>query len=77
MSADDAVALAIRALFTAADEDVATGGPDLVRGIYPNVALIDTDGFRALEDGDVAARAQALLGGAERGGNETTEGSAR
>lgn len=77
LSADDAVALAIRSLFAAADEDVATGGPDLVRGIYPNVALIDTDGFRALEDGDVAARAQTLLGGAERGGNETAEGSAQ
>ena len=27
--------LAIRSLFAAADEDVATGGPDLVRGIFP------------------------------------------
>jgi proteasome beta subunit len=71
LSADDATDLAIRALFAAADEDVATGGPDLVRGIYPNVAVIDADGFAALDDQAVANRAQALLGGAERGGNET------
>jgi proteasome beta subunit len=74
MSADDVVGLAIRSLFAAADEDAATGGPDLVRGIYPMVAIIDTDGFRLLEDDDVAARAQDLLGGAERGGNETKGG---
>ena len=47
--------LAIRALFAAADEDVATGGPDLVRGIFPLVAAIDADGFRALDDADVEA----------------------
>jgi proteasome beta subunit len=71
LSPEDATDLAIRSLFAAADEDVATGGPDLVRGIYPNVAVIDADGFAALDDQAVADRAQALLGGAERGGNET------
>jgi proteasome beta subunit len=73
MGANEAVALAIRALFAAADEDSATGGPDLVRGIYPMVAIIDADGFRLLAEDDVAARAQDLLGGAERGGNESRE----
>ena len=71
ITADDGVALAIRSLFAAADEDAATGGPDLVRGIYPMVAIIDAEGFRLLADDDVAARAQALLGGAERGGTES------
>jgi len=75
MASDEAVALGIRALFAAADEDAATGGPDLVRGIYPMVAIIDADGFRLLDDEDVAARAQDLLGGAERGGNESREAS--
>ena len=50
MSLDDTVDLAIRSLFAAADEDVATGGPDLVRGIFPLVAAIDADGFRALDE---------------------------
>jgi hypothetical protein len=42
-----------------------------VRGIYPNVAVIDANGFLALTDDDVAARAQNLLGSPARGGNET------
>src|SRR5829696_429943 len=71
LSADEAIELAIRSLFAAADEDVATGGPDLVRGIYPVVAVIDDVGYRALDDADVANRAQELLGGSARGGNET------
>jgi proteasome beta subunit len=67
MSRDDAVDLALRALFAAADEDSATGGPDLVRGIYPVVAVISADGYERLIDDDVAARAQALIGGREEG----------
>ncbi|MFZ4516048.1 MAG: proteasome subunit beta [Acidimicrobiia bacterium] len=70
LSKDDAVGLAIRSLFAAADEDAATGGPDLVRHIYPSVAVITGDGYLAMEDADVAQRSQALLGGPERGGNE-------
>jgi proteasome beta subunit len=68
MSADDAINLALRALYAAADEDAATGGPDLVRGIFPVVAIIDTDRYRRLTDEDVAARSQVLLQGPERGG---------
>ena len=47
MTRDDAVDLALRSLFAAADEDAATGGPDLVRRIFPTVAVIDADGYRA------------------------------
>ena len=41
---DEAVDLAVQSLYDAADEDSATGGPDLVRGIYPIVALVDASG---------------------------------
>jgi proteasome beta subunit len=61
LPADDAVELAISALFQAADEDSATGGPDLVRGIYPVVATISARGFTRLPDADVSARFRALL----------------
>jgi proteasome beta subunit len=71
LSADDTIGLAIASLFAAADEDVATGGPDLVRRIFPTVAVIDAEGYRALTDDDVEARSQALLQGAERGGHES------
>ena len=53
--------LAISALFQAADEDAATGGPDLVRGIFPVVVNIDSDGYRRLEDSRVEERFRSLL----------------
>jgi proteasome beta subunit len=70
LSADETIDLAVRALFAAADEDTATGGPDLVRRIFPTVAVIDSDGYRSLPDDDVARRATALLGGPEEGAGE-------
>lgn len=42
--ADSALKVAVEALYDAADDDSATGGPDLVRGIYPTAVLIDADG---------------------------------
>ncbi len=68
MDVDTTVALALRALFGAADEDVATGGPDLVRRIFPIVAVIDAQGYRQLTDDDVAQRSEAAIAGPERGG---------
>jgi proteasome beta subunit len=68
MSEDDTIALALMSLFAAADEDVATGGPDLVRRIFPTVAVISGDGFRELTDDDIASKAESLLTGPERGG---------
>mgnify|MGYP006198057855 CR=1 FL=1 len=44
-----------------ADEDSATGGPDLVRGIYPTMATITADGFTALERDEIAERFRSLL----------------
>ncbi|MDQ3385794.1 MAG: proteasome subunit beta [Actinomycetota bacterium] len=54
--------LAISALFNAADEDSATGGPDLVRGIYPTMATITDDGFTRVEEDEIAERFRALVG---------------
>ena len=71
LSADDAAQLAIRALFAAADEDVATGGPDLVRRIFPTIARIDTDRLPRARGAAVEALAEAALGGPERGGAES------
>jgi proteasome beta subunit len=64
---DEGIDLALRSLFAAADEDAATGGPDLVRRIFPTVAVIDTDGFKPVADDEIATRATALLGGREEG----------
>ena len=62
MSADDAVDLCLRALWEAADADAATGGPDLIRGIFPVVAIIDDTGYRRLEDDDLERRFRAIVG---------------
>jgi proteasome beta subunit len=61
MTVDEAIELSINALFQAADEDSATGGPDVVRGIFPVIATISADGFSRLEDDDVSQRFRALL----------------
>ncbi len=61
LSSDAAVDLAIRSLYEAADEDSATGGPDLVRGIYPVVATIDAAGFTRLDDRDLADRYSSMI----------------
>ena len=58
---DAAVELAVSALYEAADEDSATGGPDLVRGIYPTVATITAAGYERLAESDVADRFGAVI----------------
>lgn len=58
---DEATALAVEALFDAADQDAATGGPDLVRNIFPIVAVIDDQGYRELNDDEVRERVDAVL----------------
>lgn len=55
------VDLAISALFQAADADSATGGPDLVRRIFPVVATITAEGYTRLEDEEVGERFQTLV----------------
>ena len=61
MARGTAIELAVEALFEAADEDSATGGPDLVRGIYPTVATITENGFERVDDDEVGDRFRALL----------------
>ena len=51
----DAIKLCARALWEAADADSATGGPDLLRGIYPVVASITKEGWSAVSDETLAA----------------------
>jgi proteasome beta subunit len=54
MSREQGVELCVRALWQAADEDSATGGPDVVRGIYPTVATITARGFQRVPEAEVA-----------------------
>ena len=60
MTRDDAVELAIRSLWEAADADSATGGPDPLRGIYPIVATVTAEGWEPVGDDDLAPRFEAI-----------------
>jgi len=57
---DEALDLACRALWEAADADSATGGPDALRGIYPIVATITADGWSRIDDADLATRYERI-----------------
>jgi len=58
---DEAIELSVAALYEAADEDTATGGPDPLRGIYPVVATVDADGYTRLADSEVAEHFASVL----------------
>jgi proteasome beta subunit len=61
LSVDEAVRLAVEALYDAADDDTATGGPDLTRKIYPVVMTATAEGTRRLTDEESAAVAEAVV----------------
>jgi proteasome beta subunit len=61
LAREETIDLAISALFNAADEDSATGGPDLVRGIYPTMATITDHGFEKVTEEEIADRFRLLV----------------
>ena len=61
MPVGDAITVCMQALYDAADDDSATGGPDLTRRIYPVVAVVTADGFQRLTDEEVGGYAQAVV----------------
>jgi proteasome beta subunit len=61
MSKEEVVDLALLALFQAADEDSATGGPDLVRRIFPTIATITGEGFTSVSQDEIEQRFRAML----------------
>ncbi len=63
MTEGDCVTAAVQALYDAADDDSATAGPDLTRRIFPVVYSVSADGHRRLDDAEVGAIADAVIGG--------------
>ena len=61
-TSDQAVRIALEALYDAADDDSATGGPDIARRIFPVVAVVTRDGVRMMPDADTAAQAERMIG---------------
>ena len=61
--ADAATAVdhAIQALVAAAEQDVATGGPDIRRGIFPSVVTVTEQGLSDLDESEIAASAERAM----------------
>jgi proteasome beta subunit len=62
LSATDCVTATIQALYDAADDDSATGGPDMARRIFPVVAVVSADGFQRMPDEEVGAIVDNVVG---------------
>jgi len=58
-----AVRTAVEALYDAADDDSATGGPDLTRRIYPVVVAVTADGAVRWTDDEVGVVVEAMVAG--------------
>lgn len=63
MTQEQVSTIVVQALYDAADEDSATGGPDMVRRIYPVVVAITEEGFHRLTEDEVSELAQAVYSG--------------
>jgi proteasome beta subunit len=63
MQVSDTILACMQALYDAADDDSATGGPDLTRRIFPMVVTVTADGFGRLTDAEAATYAQAVIDG--------------
>jgi len=63
LPATSAVSVCLEALYDAADDDSATGGPDLTRGIYPVVAVVDADGYRRLTEDELDPVVRSVVAG--------------
>jgi proteasome beta subunit len=59
----EAVRLAVEALYDAADDDTATGGPDLTRRIYPVVMSATASGTHRLTDAEITEVAEQVVAG--------------
>lgn len=61
LSEEEAMKIAVEALYDAAEEDSATGGPDLIRGIFPIVTLIRKDGMVEVTDDRIRGMAESIV----------------
>ena len=60
LTEQQAASVVLQALYDAADDDSATGGPDMTRKIYPIVTVISEDGFRKMTETEVSELARVV-----------------
>ncbi|MFI6643263.1 proteasome subunit beta [Streptomyces sp. NPDC050504] len=61
LTEEQATTLVVQALYDAADDDSATGGPDVARRIFPIVTVITDEGFKRLSEEETAAIARSII----------------
>ena len=69
MPREEALQVTLQALIDAADEDVGTGGPDFVRGIFPTVKTITRSGFGEVGEDEIRRVCEQILADRTRNGN--------
>jgi proteasome beta subunit len=62
LSREEALRVAVEALLDAAEDDVATGGPDVTRRIFPNAVAVTLSGAEDVPEEQVEAAVTAVLG---------------
>ncbi len=75
--ADSALRVAVEALYDAADDDSATGGPDLVRGIYPTAVTISAEGAADVPESRIAELAREVIESRSRADTFGSDGEPR
>ena len=63
LDVEGCITAVIQALYDAADDDSATGGPDLTRRIFPVIQVITVEGGYRVPDADVATLADRVIAG--------------
>lgn len=61
LTEQQAVTLVVQALYDAADDDSATGGPDVARRIFPVLTVITDEGFRRLTEAEASEISRSVL----------------
>jgi len=75
--ADSAVRVAVEALYDAADDDSATGGPDLVRRIFPTAVTIGADGAADVPESRIAEFSREVIESRSRADTFGSDGERR
>ena len=60
-SESEIIRVCVEALYDAADDDTATGGPDLIRKLYPTVLVVDAGGVRRIAESELEAMASSII----------------
>ena len=63
LTEEETIRACIGALYDAADDDSATGGPDITRNIFPVITVVTAAGFRRVPDADIGALVQTMIAG--------------